>query len=106
MKLARSRTYNSHRGRRALDRARNPEKVSYHAIQRFIEDAALDHSIDIGNDTVSAERHIRTLCARATKIRRGRTTMIVSSPPWFIFYRDRTVVTVMHKDAQRRWVNS
>ena len=102
MKLARTVSMNTRRARHELDVARNPREVSRHACERFIEDCKLDPLGLVGCDLHAAERHIRHLCAHASRIRRIRSCRILTSGDWFIFYRDGTVVTVMHKDSGRR----
>lgn len=89
------------RARHILDRARNPV-VSLHAARRFIEDAAQLDIERAGDDVFSAMRHIEELCRRARKLYRGKNSFILQSPPWWIFYRDGLIVTVMHHQSNRK----
>jgi hypothetical protein len=97
------------RARRALDQARNPKTISYHAIQRFLEELHHDterrERVFATPDRVvdAAREELRALCAAARRLHRGRNSMIIDSPPWFLFYRDHAVVTVMHRDSPRKW---
>lgn len=90
------------RARHILDRARNPRVVSLHAARRFIEDAAQQGVARAGDDVFSAMRQVEELCRRARKLYRGKNSYIIHSPPWWIFYRDDTIVTVLHADSQRK----
>lgn len=109
MSLSRARPAVGRRARRALDRARNPEIISRHAIDRFVAEVHHDEPrsailFGAGAKLIDAARaEIRALCAKARRIHRGKDSVIIDSPPWFIFYRDRTVITVMHKDSPRKW---
>ena len=103
MKLANTRPMNTRRDRRELDRARNPRLVAHHACERFIEDC---ESLKIGGAPITpaaAEQRIRLICQKAGEIRAGRNSRVLVAGDWFIFYRDETVITVMHKDSKRRW---
>ncbi len=102
MKLSNSKPINTRRGRRLLDRARNPALVSHHACERFVEDS-VDLKLNACATPAAAEQLIRLICGKATGIRDGRNSKILTSGDWFIFYRDGTIVTVMHKDSKRRW---
>jgi len=102
MTLASARRANTRRARRMLARAHNPQTVARHAVHRFLHDAP-QASDQQPETTEQTEQRIRALCAKAKKIYQGRDSIIIESPPWFIFYRDRTVITMMHKDAKRRW---
>lgn len=106
MKTVNARTFTGRRARRALDRARNPEAVSAHACLRLMEDAHKDPTLGPVLDLRTADECIRRLCRHAKKIYRGRDTLIINAPPWFLFYRDRTVVTVLHHAATRLWLSS
>ena len=102
MKLANTRPMNTRRDRRELDRARNPRLVAHHACERFIEDSV---ALKLGGPgtPAAAEQCIRLICQKASEIRACRDCRVLISGDWFIFYRDETVITVMHKDSKRRW---
>lgn len=102
MKLVNTKPMNTRRDRRELDRARNPRLVAHHACERFIEDC---ETLKIGGPgtPAAAEQMIRLICQKATGIRAGRNSRVLISGDWFVFYRDGTVITVMHKDSKRRW---
>ena len=121
MSLSRAQPLNGRSGRRILDRARNPAEITLHAARRFREDvikfgmaatseAAIGTSLScgprldpIGDDLFTAQRAIRDLCLHAKKIYRGKNSYILRAPPWYLFYRDGAVVTVMHEQSQRRF---
>jgi len=90
------------RARRLLDRARNPVSITKHAAERLLEDWPKSGEGAIKQDLATARYHIRQLCLSATRIRRGHNCRILESGDWFIFFRDNTVVTVMHNNSQRR----
>lgn len=112
MSITRAQPLNGRNARFILDRARNPKEITLHAARRFIQDAT---RVDPGYGTdfvvidppISPVRRatieIKLLCRRAKKIYRGKNTFILHSPPWWIFYRDDSVVTVMHDQSQRRF---
>lgn len=109
MSITNARPAKGRKARRTLDRARNPEYIAQHAVDRFVAELSNDtarHARVCGMDGKMidiARAEIRALCAAATRIHRGKDAIIVESPPWFIFYRDRAVITVMHKDSPRKW---
>ena len=108
MSLTNARPMRSRKARRTLDRARNPEYISQHAVDRFVADLHHDTSrqervFGAAEKIIDARAEIRALCAAARRIHRGKDSIIIESPPWFIFYRDRAVITVMHKDSPRKW---
>lgn len=108
MSITNARPAKGRKARRALDRARNPEYISRHAVNRFVFDLQHDAErrarvFDGAEKVVDAARaEIRALCAAAKRIHRNKDSVILDSPPWFLFYRDRAVVTVMHKDSPRK----
>ena len=97
------------KARHTLDRARNPEYISQHAVDRFVAEWSLDAERHArvcrmdGKVIDIARAEIRALCAAARRISRNKDSIIIESPPWFIFYRDRAVITVMHKDSPRKF---
>lgn len=103
MSLTRAQPLDSRSARRILDRARNPSEITLHAARRFREDAIRFGVVTNGDDLFTAQRAVRELCLHATKIYRGKNSYILRSPPWFLFYRDGAVVTVMHEQSQRRF---
>lgn len=109
MTLTRARPAANRRARRALDQARNPKLITYHAIQRFLQELHYDverrAKVFASPDRVidSAREELRELCAAAQRIHRGRNSYILDSPPWFLFYRDQSVITVMHRESPRKW---
>lgn len=90
------------RGRRVLDRARNPDNITAHAVTRYIQDVIARNPQAIA-DPDAARDQIRLLCRQAKRIFRGKDSHLLQSPPWIIFYRDGTVVSVMHEQSQRRY---
>jgi len=102
MNLPGTQPRNGRRARHVLDCARNPRVVSLHAARRFIEDAMQQGVALSGDDVFSAIRQIEDLCRRARKLYRGKNSYILHSPPWWVFYRDGTVVTVLHANSQRK----
>lgn len=103
MSLSRAQPLGGRSGRRILDRARNPAEITLHAARRYREEA-LKHGVPLNSDDLfTAQRAIRDLCLHARKIYRGKNTYILRSPPWFLFYRDGAVVTVLHEQSQRRF---
>lgn len=103
MSLTRAEPLDSRSARRVLDHARNPAEITLHAARRYREEA-LKHGVPLNSDDLfSAQRAIRDLCLHARKIYRGKNTYILRSPPWFLFYRDGAVVTVLHEQSQRRF---
>lgn len=91
------------KSRRVLDRARNPRSVSAHAVTRYFQDfmdAAGAPDAVFDPDVVRAE--IRVLCQKAKRIFKGRNCFILHVRPWLIFYRDDTVVSVMHEQSKRK----
>ena len=108
MSLKFARPAKGRKARNALDRARNPEYISQHAVDRFVaelsHDAALQERVcrTDGKMIDIARAEIRVLCAAAQRIYRNKNAIIIESPPWFIFYRERAVITVMHKDSPRK----
>lgn len=109
MSLTNARTAKGRKARHTLDCARNPEYISQHAIDRFVIDLPKDPALQErvcradGKMIDVARAEIRALCAAARRIYRNKDATIIESPPWFIFYRDRAVITVMHKDSPRKW---
>lgn len=109
MSITYARPATNRRARRTLDQARNPEYVSQHAVDRFVAELHNEPERQArvfgANEKIidAARTEIRALCAGARRIHRGRDSLILESPPWFIFYRDRAVITVMHKDSPRKW---
>lgn len=102
MKLEGARLLTTRSARRVLDKARNPAGITHRAVKRFIEDAAkAGLQIDAG-DLFTARQKIIEVCQKAQKIYRGKNSYILFSSPWWIFYRDGVVVTVMHDNANRR----
>lgn len=102
------------KSRRVLDRARNPKSVTAHAVARFVQDTlAIDRKavgLQLGDAPIEfrapepdeARADIRALCQKAKRIFRGRNCFILHARPWFIFYRDDTVVSVMHEQSTRK----
>ncbi len=103
MSLTRAQPLRTRKARRILDRARNVAEVTLHAARRFREDAIKFGVQTNGDDLLTAQRAVRELCLHAQKIYRGKNSYILRSPPWFLFYRDGAVVTVMHEQSQRRF---
>lgn len=103
MSLTRAEPLNGRKGRRILARARNPAEITLHAARRFHDDAVKFGVLVAGDDVFSSTRAIRELCLHAKKIYRGKNSYILRSPPWFLFYRDGAVVTVLHEQSQRRF---
>lgn len=109
MSITRAQPLNGRNARYVLDRARNPKDITLHAARRFVQDSERiyqPHVIDPYPSITPnhwAMLEIRLLCLRAKKIYRGKNTYILHSPPWWIFYRDDSVVTVMHDQSQRRF---
>ena len=103
MSLSRAQPINGRSGRRILDRARNPAEITLHAARRFRDDAIKFGVATNSDDLFTAQRAIRDLCLHAKKIYRGKNSYILRSPPWYLFYRDGAVVTVMHEQSQRRF---
>ncbi len=109
MTITRARPATGRRARRAFDQARNPKLITHHAIQRFLEelrhDAERRERVFATPDRVvdAAREELRALCAAARRLHRGRDSLILESPPWFLFYRDQSVITVMHKESPRKW---
>ena len=102
MRLHRTQLLNTRAARRILDRARNPAEITLHAAKRFIDDAP-KFGIEIQHRDLDAARHrIHAICQKAKQIYRGNNCFILSSPPWFVFYRDDAVITVMHANSDRR----
>ena len=108
MSLKFARPAKGRKARHTLDCARNPEYISQHAVDRFVidlhKDAALHERVfrTDGKMIDIARTEIRALCAAAQRIYRNKNSIIIESPPWFIFYRERAVITVMHKDSPRK----
>lgn len=88
--------------RRVLDRARNPEAVSAHAVARYVQDTLERKIHDVALDPEDARAEIRRHCQKAKRIFRGRDCFILQSKPWFLFYRDGTIVSVMHEQSKRK----
>jgi hypothetical protein len=109
MSLTRARPAQGRRARRSLDQARNPKLITHHAIQRFLQelhhDAERRARVFASPDRVvdTAREELRALCAAARRLHRGRNSLILESPPWFLFYRDQSVITVMHRESPRKW---
>lgn len=109
MTITRVRPAAGRRARRMLDQARNPSVISHHAIQRFLQELHHDderrNRVFASPDRVidTAREELRALCAAARRLHRGRDSLIIESPPWFLFYRDHAVITVMHRDSPRKW---
>lgn len=100
MRIARSMLLTGRRARRILDRARNPRVIAAHAVERFVEDAGSEGlNVQTFDDALAA---LRRVCQKAQQIYRGRNCYVLQAAPWWIFYRDDTVVTVMHDRAARR----
>lgn len=107
-KLLHAHALRGRRARHTLDAARNPRVVSRHAIDRWagdcvdlgLEDRALWVSPDLYQ---RGENAVREFCRRATDIYRGRNCYVLKAAPWWIFYRDGTVVTVLHDKSQRKY---
>lgn len=103
MSLTRAKPIDGRSARRVLDHARNPAEITLHAARRYREEA-LKHGVPLNSDDIfSAQRAVRELCLHAKKIYRGKNSYILRSPPWFLFYRDGAVVTVLHERSQRRF---
>lgn len=109
MSLTKTRPAKGRKARHTLDCARNPEYIAQHAVDRFVAEWSLDTERHArvcrmqGKVIDIARAEIRALCAAAKRIHRGKDAIVIESPPWFIFYRDRAVITVMHKDSPRKW---